>query len=347
MRFQTCSLSILLSLCFVFVVTTSCKSAQSFNTSKPDTTTSEYTDLGPQIREVIESGYYAPQEFSQPRWKQFWIDVNKALTKSDSDEELSRSFRAAAKSLGISHLSLYRDRTPNENEIPSGKKPQHVTLEINENGIAVLTVHGLFSVNRTIVPLTKAFAEIASKQPNALIIDLRQNPGGDLASMLLVGHLISKPTVAGLFLSRTWWKTHDDVPTRSSWDSLPRLMKPDLKAFFSALEEHGTLVGVVPPMKPRYDGSVYVLTGPNTASASEPVVYLLKQMGRATIVGERTAGAMLSSDTVELSNGWMLQLPVADFYTPQGTRLDQVGVKPDFVVPVEKALEKALQLAVE
>lgn len=313
--------------------------------SKSDTTASKYTDLYPQIRETIRSGFYAPQQFSQPRWEQFWIDVKKALTTSDSDRELSRRFRNAAQKLGISHLSLYRNTTSNEEESPSGEKQKHVTLKFKENNIAVLTVHGTFSVNRTIGPLTKAFAKISTKQPNGLIIDLRKNPGGDLASMLLVGHLINKPTVAGLFLSRTWWKTHDEVPDRARWDSLPHLMKPNLKAFFSALEKHGALVGVVPPMKPLYEGPVYVLTGPITASASEPVVYMLKQTGRAIIVGKRTAGSMLSSETVELSDGWLLQYPVADYYTPQETRIDQVGVEPDVVVPVKRALEKALKLA--
>lgn len=341
------SATMLVILCLTFVFATDCMAFQSLSISQSDTTTSKYAYLEPLIREAIESGYYAPQEFSQPRWKQFWINLSKALAESDSDRELSQKFREAAWALGVSHLSLYRDITSNKDETPSGNNSQHVTLEFKVNSIAVLTVHGTFSVNRTLKPLTKAFKEIVSKQPKALIIDLRHNPGGDLSSMLLVGHLIDKPTTAGLFLSRTWWQRHDTVPPRAHWDSLPHLIKPNLQAFHSALKKRGALVGVIPPMKPHYAGPVYVLTGPITASASEPVVYLLKQTGRATIVGKRTAGSMLSSNIVELSDGWMLQYPEADFYTPQMTRIDQVGVKPAIVVPVEKALDKALELARE
>ena len=313
--------------------------------ASPADAPSEYVALGAPVRAAVEAGYYAPAEFAEPRWARFWQDVDRALATSTTDEEVRTDFRAAARTLGVSHFDLVRaDRSAVGSGTPDASP---VTVDVGDDDVAVLTVRGSFSVSRTLRPVAEAFAEIAERAPRALIIDLRRNPGGDVSSMLLAGHLIERPAPAGLFLSRTWWETHDAAPAPSEWSALPLLTSPDMDAFLSALDEHGALVGVVPPMQPRYGGPVYLLTGPGTASASEPLVHLLQSTGRATVVGQRTAGAMVSSTYTELPGGWLLQHPVADYYTAEGTRLDQVGVAPDVETPLADALTEARRLATE
>ena len=334
-------------LSLLLAVVTGCTSSRPSGTSEPASVTPvpEYVALAPAVRSTIESTYYAPRELSEPRWERFWSDVDRALSESQTDDEVQAGFREAAGVLGVSHLDLYRV-PPAEQSDPAITTPP-VSLDFGDDGVAVLTVHGLFSVERTLQPVAEAFGRIAAEAPGALVIDLRQNRGGDVSSMLLAAHLIDSPAPAGLFLSRTWWDTHDAVPPPSEWSSLPLLTSPDLTAFFGALEQRGALVGIVPPMQPHYGGPVYVLTGPSTGSASEPLVYLLQSTGRATVVGQRTAGAMLSATTTGLPGGWVLQHPVADYYTADGTRLDQVGVTPDVAVAVPDALNEARRLATE
>ena len=326
---------------------TSSRPADAPETAPPSSepTTSEYVALAPSVRSAVEADYYAPRELSEARWQRFWSDVDRVLSESRTDREVQSGFREAADALGVSHLDLYRPQ-PGEVSGPADAASP-VTLDFGDDGVAVLTVHGSFSVDRTIRPVAEAFGRVAAQGPRALIIDLRENRGGDVSSMLLASHLIEQPAPAGLFLSRTWWDTHDAVPPPSEWSSLPLLTSPDLDAFFSALEDRGALVGFVPPMQPHYGGPVYLLTGPRTGSASEPLVYLLQSTGRATVVGQRTAGAMLSATTTDLPGGWVLQHPVADYYTADGTRLDQVGVTPDVTVPVPDALNEARRLAAE
>ena len=328
----------------VLLLATGC-SASRPSAPEPVPDPSEYVRLGPQIRTAVEAEYYAPAELSEPQWAQFWRDLDTVLVEATTDDEVRTRFREAARGVGVSHLDLFRLGAGETAFAPPPGDP--VTLEVGDDGVAVLTVHGTFSVDRTIRPVAEAFGSVAAEAPRALVIDLRRNPGGDVSSMLLAGHLIERPAPAGLFLSRVWWETHDAAPPPSEWSSLPLLTSPDMDAFFRALDERGALVGFVPPMQPRYDGPVYLLTGPNTASASEPLVYLLQSTGRATVVGQRTAGAMVSSTMTDLGDGWMLQHPVADYYTSDGTRIDQVGVTPDVVVPLAEALDEARRLATE
>lgn len=61
-------------------------------------------------------------------------------------------------------------------------------------------------------------------------------------------------------------------------------------------------------------------------------------------MGEHTAGAMLSSETVTLPDGWYLVVPDADYITADGVRLEGRGVPPHEEVPADQALEEALRM---
>lgn len=54
---------------------------------------------------------------------------------------------------------------------------------------------------------------------------------------------------------------------------------------------------------------------------------------------------MLSSESFELSGGWWLVVPVANYITAEGTRIEGAGVEPDVPVPASAPLEEALRLA--
>jgi len=60
-------------------------------------------------------------------------------------------------------------------------------------------------------------------------------------------------------------------------------------------------------------------------------------MGRATVVGERTLGAVLPSVIEKLPNGAVFQYAVADFKTPNGVLLEGRGVVPDVVAAETRA----------
>lgn len=95
-------------------------------------------------------------------------------------------------------------------------------------------------------------------------------------------------------------------------------------------------------MEPTFKGNVYILTSKFTGSTCEPIVYGLKQSGRAIIVGENTAGKMLSSEPFDVKNDFQIYVPIADFYTNDGVRLDQKGVAPNYKVKYKEALNYTL-----
>lgn len=77
---------------------------------------------------------------------------------------------------------------------------------------------------------------------------------------------------------------------------------------------------------------VAVLVDGASRSAAELTPAALKQFGRAVVVGETTAGAVLISQDTDLPDGGRLTLSRADLVMRDGTRLEKNGLTPDTVV---------------
>ena len=83
----------------------------------------------------------------------------------------------------------------------------------------------------------------------------------------------------------------------------------------------------------RYSGDVVLLVGPETGSAAEIFSHVLQHRGRATVIGRKTAGAVIYSRSYRLPGGGELQIPVTDYVGLDGERLEGRGVKPDIELP--------------
>ncbi len=113
-----------------------------------------------------------------------------------------------------------------------------------------------------------------------------------------------------------------------------------------------TLNFAVNPRLGAYAGRVAVLIDGASASASEIFAAGLRDMGRATLFGTRTAGAVLPAQFMELPNGDFFYYPIADYVTMHDERLEGVGVVPEPESPhTQEALlsgrDNALETAIE
>jgi len=72
-----------------------------------------------------------------------------------------------------------------------------------------------------------------------------------------------------------------------------------------------------------------VLVNGSTASASEIVAGALKEYHKATILGEKTYGKGVVQSLINLSNGTMLKVTTAHWYTPNGDTINNTGISPD------------------
>ncbi len=100
------------------------------------------------------------------------------------------------------------------------------------------------------------------------------------------------------------------------------------------------------PGKRLDEVDLYILTSENTFSAAEEFTFNLKNLKRATIVGETTGGGAHDNKFVILTDNFMMSLPFARAINPvTKTNWEEVGVEPDVKVSQEKALATAQMMA--
>lgn len=151
---------------------------------------------------------------------------------------------------------------------------------------------------------------------SALIIDLRENGGGDPKMVAyMCSYLFSKPTHLNDLWERKGNKTTEywtlpDVPGKR-FDTIP----------------------------------VYLLTSKRTFSGAEEFSYNLQNLKRATIVGETTGGGAHPVSGHRVDEHFMIGVPFARAINPiSKTNWEGVGVEPEVKVPAADALATAQKL---
>ncbi|MBX7173974.1 MAG: PDZ domain-containing protein [Pyrinomonadaceae bacterium] len=86
------------------------------------------------------------------------------------------------------------------------------------------------------------------------------------------------------------------------------------------------------PQDEIYSGKVVILTNCGTGSTSEIFAAGMKDLGRATLIGERTAGAVLPANVERLPSGANFLHAVADYRSPSGILIEGKGIEPNVEV---------------
>lgn len=296
-----------------------------------------------QIEAIINIGEAAvanPAFVSGPGWQQFVDGLeDESLLRLD-DAEFRSEINRRVQDLPFTHFRLLWRSPTSWSSIPDADK---ITLSTPVPGVALLRVSA-FDVEPEI--MAERLGEVLIGAYRTLIIDLRGNEGGSFPSVVALSRfLVREPIDAGVFLTRGWFDDHGDYPDAAQRAAIPALATLDLAAFADQLGRDGAVRLILPAHDDRiFTGQVILLTDFETASASEPFVYLMQQRG-IPVVGEPTAGAMLSADRIPVDETFVLFTPVADYLTADGVRLDRRGVAPDIDVPAGQALQAALALA--
>lgn len=290
------------------------------------------------IVKTTEKNICNPNWLGSPAWQAFLSEVQSPEITALNAEKFAYAFNRKAKALPFTHFYLIPTQVNRTNKT---KKAPFELKEINPT-TAQLTIR---SFAADAAGMSKLIAKIQAATYENLVIDLRGNHGGTLDAAVILGQFLTNESIdAGVYISRKWYEKNPDYPTQLDIKSFPFLTDMSFQGFGKMLAKEEAFRMVLPAHKrPTFQGKIVVLTDRMTASTCEPVVDLLQKIKRATIVGEKTAGAMLSGRFFKVSPSLKLFLPVADYITGGGKKIDKIGVTPDVVVAAEEALAYALE----
>lgn len=155
---------------------------------------------------------------------------------------------------------------------------------------------------------------------DALIIDLRNNGGGSPEMVALVCSYLFGPEP--VHLNDLYWREGNRTDE-----------------FWTRKEVAG---------KRYLNRDIYVLTSKRTFSGAEEFTYNLKNLKRATIIGETTGGGAHPGGGFRVNEHFSMFVPTGRAINPiTKTNWEGTGVKPDVEVPAEQALVVARLMALK
>ena len=94
----------------------------------------------------------------------------------------------------------------------------------------------------------------------------------------------------------------------------------------------------------HYGKPLVVLINGNSASASEVLSGAVRDFGVAKLVGETSFGKGVVQNTYRLTDGSGIKITMAKYYTPKGTSIHGIGIKPHYEVKNVEGNERDFQL---
>lgn len=299
------------------------KEAKDFKESLSDS----YYGIGAVIYKLNDEGITVKKVFDDSPAKNAGIQIGDIIISIDGKSTKDMTVDKAAS-------TLKSNKSPKATVVVN-RNGEEITFEITKSTVPLKSVSGEMLDNKvgyivvdmfgesTYKEFTEELGKLESQGMKSLIIDLRDNGGGYLSTVLYM---------ASEFLD----SSNVVLQTRSD-------EKAEAKKYYAVNNN-------------KKDYRVVVLVNGNSASASEIMTAALKEQYGATIVGTKTYGKGTVQLTKELSNGGMIKYTTEEWLTAKGNSINDVGIEPDVEVelgeeylndPLDKKNDAQLQKAIE
>ncbi|MCI6534430.1 MAG: S41 family peptidase [Lachnospiraceae bacterium] len=290
-----------------------------------ETTEGEYDGIGAVLSQNMDTGIITLVQIydDSPAMKAGLQDED-ILYKVDKEEVTGEDLTEV-----VSHIKGEKGTTV-DITVLRGEENEEVTVMVTRDTIQAQTVEyrmlednlGYIAVSEfdsvTYDQYQQALEDLQNQGMQGLIVDLRNNPGGNLST---VCDMLDLMLPEGLIVY-----TEDKDGNRQE-------MTSD--------DEH------------QFNLPMTVLMNGNSASASEIYAGAIQDYGLGKIVGTQSYGKGVVQQIFDLKDGTCVKLTIAEYFTPNGRNINGEGITPDVEVEYEKdennpdadnQLEKAMEI---
>lgn len=173
-----------------------------------------------------------------------------------------------------------------------------VAYEMKEDNIGYIIVSGFEQV--TYEQFEKAIQELKDQGMKKMIVDLRDNPGGNLSTVC----------------------------------EMLDLILPEGTIVYTETKQ-GVREVITSDDEKQMDIPIAVLINGNSASASEIFAGAIQDYKMGTLIGTTTYGKGIVQNIFSLGDGTSLKLTTSEYFTPNGRNIHGIGIKPDIEVKYE------------
>lgn len=208
------------------------------------------------------------------------------------------------------NITIYRDGVADPMDFTLERKKINIPTieyEMLEDDIGYILIYEFDNI--TISQFSNALKALEKMGMKGLIVDVRDNPGGLLDSVVKI---LDRLLPRGLIVY-----TEDKYKNRTEENA----KNPD-----------------------KFDQPIVVLINGNSASASEIFAGALQDYEKATIVGTTTFGKGIVQRILPLSDGTALKLTVSKYFTPKGRNIHGTGIEPDIEVELSEDLKQLVTI---
>ena len=218
-------------------------------------------------------------------------------------------------------LKIYRDGEDDYIDVTITRdkiENKTVSYEMLDNNVGYIQVEQF--IENTPKLFEEALDDLVAQGAEGIVIDMRNNPGGLLDSVIeMVDYIVE-----------------DDLKAKGASEAGILLQTKDKDD--NILEEFKMSDGH------SVDIPMAVLVNGNSASAAEIFSGCLKDYDVAEVVGTTTYGKGIVQSIIKLSDGSAIKLTIAQYFLPSGTAVHKVGVVPDKEVELDEALQNKVTI---
>lgn len=209
------------------------------------------------------------------------------------------------------NITIYRDGVTEPMEFTLVRKKINIPTieyEMLDNSIGYIQIVEFSNVS--ITQFNNALRTLEKQGAKALVVDVRNNPGGLLKSVV---------------------------------DILDRLL-PKGKLVVYTENKHGERDDEKTDDSLRYDKPMVVLINGNSASASEIFAGTLQDYNKATLVGTTSFGKGIVQSVIPLTDGTAVKLTISKYFTPKGRNIHGAGIVPDVEIELDEGLKQLIAI---